>query len=123
MDLLRVAYRKIAEIGYEGIIPFIQNSTLQENFTYDLMFFHIEKIEHISAFIKDNCNTYNDVIELQRKYPDELKFNRQLFNHRNIPEINQALIHCTSLLRPVLLPLFKEHYELVRHLILLLQPE
>lgn len=110
MKQLEEAYKKFAEVGYDGILPFIKKSTSQENYIHNLLSYHKKRIKQICALTRIICKSSDEVFQLLEKFPQELKFNKQLFNYREVPEINLFLLYTTNLLKPVLLSIFKNHF-------------
>jgi hypothetical protein len=112
MDYHNKAYKKFAEKGMKGITPFINKINSKEDIINNLLTLHIDKIDFFTSLIKKQTYTYNEFFDLLAKYPDELKFCKQLFTHRENPEMNLAFLYGISAFKPIILSLFKSHFKI-----------
>ena len=112
MDYLNKAYKEFAEKGTNGITPFIGNNDSIENLKHDLLALHIDKIDFLTSLIKKQTNTYNELFYLLVEFPDELKFCKQLFRHRENPEMNLVFLYGINAAKPIILSLLKSHFKL-----------
>ena len=112
MENLAQAYKKFSKEGNNGITPFISNIHSKEDIIYNLLALHIDKIDFITSIIKRQNSTFNELFDLLSEYPDELKFCKQLFTHRENPEMNLAFLYSIRAVKPIILPLFKSHFKI-----------
>jgi hypothetical protein len=112
MDYLNKAYKEFAEKGKEGITMFNRKNDSVENFKHELLALHIDKIDFISSLTKKGNVTYNELFELLAEYPDEIKFCKQLFIHRENPEMNLAFLYGIRSFKPVIISQLKSHFKL-----------
>jgi len=112
MDYLNKAYKEFAEKGTKGITPFIGKNDSIENLTCELLALHIDKIDFFTSLIKKQTYTYNELFNLLAEYPDEMKFCKQLFIHRENPEMNLVFLYGINTVKPILLSLLKSHFNL-----------
>ncbi|MEA3477638.1 MAG: hypothetical protein U9R60_05630 [Bacteroidota bacterium] len=110
MGSLNQAYKEFSNKGYNGIGSFISKTHSKENIIYDLLALHIDKIDYITSVIKEKVNSYNEFLELLVRFPDDIKFSKQLFKLRENPEMNLALLYGISAIKPIIIPLFKDHF-------------
>lgn len=52
------------------------------------------------------------LIYLPAEYPDELKFCKQLFTHRENPEMNLVFLYGISTVKPIVLSLITSHFKI-----------
>ena len=112
MENLNQVYKKISMEGNSGIAPFISKTHSTEDIIHNLLALHIDKIDFFTLLIKKQNTTYNELFDLLAEYPDELKFCKQLFTHRENPEMNLVFLYSISAVKPIILPLFKSHFKL-----------
>ncbi len=112
MDYLNKAYKEFADKGTEGITPFIGKNNSIENLKHELLALHIDKIDFFTSLIKKQTYNYNELFDLLAEYPDELKFCKQLFIHRENPEMNLVFLYGINAVKPILLSLLKSHFKL-----------
>ena len=112
MDYLIKAYKEFAEKGTEGITIFNRKNESVEILKHKLLALHIYKIDFITSLIKKQTYTYNELFDLLAKYPDELKFCKQLFIHRENPEMNLVFLYSIRAAKPIILSLLKSHFKL-----------
>jgi hypothetical protein len=112
MDYLNKAYKEFAEKGTNGITPIIGKNDSIENLKHELLALHIDKIDFITSLMKKQNGTYNELFDLLAEYPDEIKFCKQLFLHRENPEMNLAFLYGISAVKLIILPLFKSHFKI-----------
>jgi len=112
MDYLIKAYKEFAEKGTNGITQFIGKNDSLENFIHKLLALHIDKLNVITSLIKKQNSTYNNLFDLVSAYPDQIKFNKQLFIHKENPAMNLCFLYGISALKPITIPLFKSYFKL-----------
>ena len=112
VENLTQAYIKFSKEGNSGITPFISNIHSKEDIINNLLTLHIDKIDFITSLIKKQNSTFNTLFDLLSEYPDELKFCKQLFTHRENPEMNLVFLYSIRAVKPIILPLFKSHFKL-----------
>ena len=112
MENLNQAYIKFSKEGNSGITPFISNIHSKEDIINNLLTLHVDKINFITSLIKKQTYTYDEFFDLLAKYPDELKFCKQLFIHRENPEMNLAFLYGINAAKPIILSLLKSHFKL-----------
>ena len=112
MNYLNKAYKEFAENGMEGITIFNRKNDSVENFKHELLSLHVDKINFIILLIKKKNITYNELFEFLAEYPDEIKFCKQLFIHRENPEMNMAFLFVLNSIKPIILSLLKNHFNL-----------
>ena len=97
MENLNQAYKEFSNKGYNGM----------ENIICDLLALHIDKIDYLTSVIKEKVNSYNEFLELLVGFPDDIKFSKQLFTHRENPEMNMVFLYGISAIKPTIIPLLK----------------
>ena len=112
MENLNQAYKKISNEGNSGIALFVSKIHSKEDIINNLLALHIDKIDFITSLIKKQNCTYNELFDLLAEYPDEIKFCKQLFIHRENPEMNLVFLYGTNAVKPILLSLLKSHFKL-----------
>ena len=112
MENLAQAYKKFSEEGNSGITPFISNIHSKEDIINNLLTLHIDKIDFFTSLIKKQNSTYNELFDLLSEYPDELKFCKHLFTHRENPEMNLVFLYSIRAAKPIILSLLKSHFKL-----------
>lgn len=112
MDHLNKAYKEFAEKGINGITQFIGKNDTSENLIYKLLTIHIDKLDVITSLIKKENSTYDNLFDLISAYPDQIKFNKQLFIYRDNPAMNMCFLYGISALKPITIPLFKNYFKL-----------
>ena len=112
MDYLNKAYKEFAEKGMEGITQLIGKNDSLENLIHKLLALHIDKLDVITSLIKKQNSTYNNLFDLLSAYHDQIKFNKQLFTHRENPAMNMCFLYAISALKPITIPLFKSRFKL-----------
>ncbi len=112
MENLAQAYKKFSKEGNSGITSFISNIHSKEDIINNLLTLHIDKIDFITSLIKKQNSTLNKLFDSLSEYPDELKFCKQLFTHRENPEMNLVFLYSIRAAKPIILPLFKRHFKL-----------
>lgn len=112
MDKLNEAYKGFAEKGTEGITSIIAKNNSIEDIIHELLALHIDKIDFFTSLIKKQNSTYNELFDLLAEYPDELKFCKQLFIHRENPEMNLVFLYGINAAKPIILSLLKSHFKL-----------
>ena len=112
MDYLNKAYKEFAEKGIRGITQFIGKNDTAENLIHKLLALHIDKLDVISSLIKKINSTYDNLFDLISAYPDQIKFNKQLFIYRDNPAINMCFLYGIKALKPITIPLFKNYFKL-----------
>ena len=73
---------------------------------------HIDKIDFVTLSIKKKTYTHKKLFDLFAEYPDELKFCKQLFIHRENPEMNLVFLYSINAFKPILLTLLKSHFKI-----------
>jgi len=111
VDHLNIAYKEFAEKGIRGITQFIDKNDTAENLIHKLLALHIDKLDIITSLLKKK-STYDNLFDLISAYPDQIKFNKQLFIYRENPSINMCFLYGISTLKPITIPLFKNHFKL-----------
>ncbi len=114
MDYLEKMYKEFAENGIKGITQFIGKSDSLENLMHKLLALHIDKINFITLSIKKQTYTHKKLFNLFAEYPNELKFCKQLFVHRENPEMNLVFLYSINAFKPILFPLFKSRFKLTK---------
>jgi len=112
MDYINNVYKEFAEKGTKGITRFIHKSDSVENLTHKLLALHVDKVDFIASLIKKQTNTDNELFDLLAEYPDELKFCRQLFIHRENPAMNLVFLYGINSVKPIIISLLKNHSKL-----------
>ena len=112
MDNLNQAYIEFSKEGNSGIASFISNIHSKEDIINNLLTLHLDKIDFITSLIKKQNSTYNELFDLLSEYPDELKFCKQLFIHRENPEMNLAFLYGISAVKPIVLPLITSYFKI-----------
>lgn len=112
MENLNQAYIKFSKEGNSGITPFISKIHSKEDIINNLLTLHIDNIDFVTSLIKKQNSTLNELFDLLYGYPDELKFCKQLFTHRENPEMNLVFLYSIRAVKPIILPLFKSHFKL-----------
>lgn len=112
MDYINESYKAFADKGPDGIIQFIGKNDSAENLKYKLLELYIDKIDFIISLIrKQNCN-YDELFDLLAEYPNEIKFCKQLFIHKENPEMNLVFLYGINAVKPLILPLLKSHFKI-----------
>ncbi len=115
VDSLEKKYIKFAKNGINGVSQLVAKNDYAENLLHKLLALHIDKTNLISALIKmQNC-AFEEFFEILAAYPDEIKFNKQLFAHRDIPAMNLCFLHGIRKIQPVTIPLLKSHFKLTEN--------
>lgn len=112
MGFLDKGYKAFAEKGMEGIVPIISKNRTLEVLEHEILALHIDKIDSITSLIKKQNCTYNELYDLLYEYPDELKFCKQLFIHRENPEMNLVFLYGINAAKPIILSHLKSHFKL-----------
>lgn len=112
MENLNQTYLKFSKEGLNGISPFITSINSEENVILELLNLNIDRINFITELLAEQACDYNDIFELLAGYPDELNFCKQLFIHRNISEMNMVYLYGINMVKPIILPLIINHFEL-----------
>ena len=112
MDYLEKTYKEFAENGINGIALFVDRNDSAENLLHKLLALHIDKINSIASLIKKQNYSFEGLFELLSDYTYEIKFNKQLFIHRESPEMNLCFLYGISTIKPFIIPLFKGHFGL-----------
>lgn len=112
MDYLIKVYIEFAKKGTKGITSFIYKSDSPENLVHKLLALHVDKVDFITTLIKKQANTYNELFDLLAEYPDEIKFCKQLFIHRENPSMNLVFLYGINSVKPIILSLLKNHFKL-----------
>ena len=112
MDYFNKAYKEFAEKGINGITQFIGKNDTSENLIHKLLEIHIDKLDVITSLIKKENSTYDNLFDLISAYPDQIKFNKQLFIYRDNPAMNMCFLYGISALKPITIPLFKNYFKL-----------
>jgi len=112
MDYIDKAYKQFAENGIKGITQFVGENDTVENLKNELLSLHIDKLDVITSLIKKQNSTYNNLFDLLSAYPDQIKFNKQLFTHRENPAMNLCFLYGISAFKTITIPLFKSHFKL-----------
>lgn len=112
MENIYHTYQKFAEEGYSGIGSFISEGHHPENIIYDLLAYHIKRLDHIISSIKKQNSSFYEFFELLANYPDEIKFSRQLLNLREKPEMNLVFLYSIQTFKPIVRPLLISHFGL-----------
>ena len=110
MENLNQVYKQFSEKGTHGITSFISKTHTKKEIIYDLLALHIDKVDFITSSIKEKVNSYDEFYELLVGFPDDIKFSKQLFKHREKPEMNLALLYDICAVKPIITPLFKDHF-------------
>lgn len=113
MKNLNLIYKKFSNEGSNSIAIFTNKSISQEEIIQELLEFHITRIDHISTILREQANSYNDVFELLAKYPDELKFCKQLFENRDDPRINLVYLFGLNSIKPIVYPLVMDQFSIL----------
>ncbi len=112
MDYLNKAYKEFAEKGTKGVTTIISKNDSIEDLIYELLALHIDKIDFFTSLIKKQTYNYNELFNLLYGYPDELKFCKQLFIHRENPEMNLVFLYGINAVKPIIFSLLKSHFKL-----------
>ena len=112
MDHLEKMYKEFAEKGINGITQFIGKNDTSENLIHKLLEIHIDKLDVITSLIIKENSTYDNLFDLISAYPDQIKFNKQLFIYRDNPAMNMCFLYGISALKPITTPLFKNYFKL-----------
>ncbi len=64
------------------------------------------------SLIKKQTYNYYELFDLLAEYPDELKFCKQLFTHRENPEMNLVFLYGISAVKPIILRLITNHFKI-----------
>ena len=116
VDHLNIAYKEFAEKGIKGITQFVDRNDAAENLLHKLLALHVDKLDVITSLIKKQNSTYNNLFDLLSAYPDQIKFNKQLFIHRENPAMNMCFLYGISVLKPITIPLFKNYFKLSKEI-------
>jgi len=112
MDYINESYKAFADKGTEGIIQFIGKNDYAENLKRKLLELYIDKIDFIISLIrKQNCS-YDELFDLLAEYPNEIKFCKQVFIHKENPEMNLTFLCGINAFKPLILPLLKSHFNI-----------
>lgn len=112
MKNLDQAYMKFSEMGVIAIDPFCSNSNSKEILIQDILALHIDKIDQISTLLTKQACTYNELFIFLAQYPNELKFCKQLFIHREDLEVNMVFLYTVNAFKPFVFPLIIDHFNL-----------
>ncbi len=112
MEHLIQAYKEFSKKGNCGIAPFISKIHSKEDIIYNLLALHIDKIDFITSLLEKQTNSYNELFDFLAEYPVELKFSKQLFTHRENPEMNMAFLYGINAAKPIIISLLKSHFNL-----------
>ena len=112
MDYINESYKVFADKGTEGIIQFIGKNDSVEKLKYKLLELYINKINIIFSLIKkQNCN-YDELFVLLAEYPNEIKFCKQLFLHKENPEMNLTFLYGINAVKPLIISLLNTHLKI-----------
>ena len=112
MDYLNKAYKEFAEKGMKGITIINRKNDSLENLIHKLLALHVDKLDAITSLIEKQNSTYIQLFELLSAYPDEIKFNKQLFIHRENPAMNLVFLYGTNSVKPIIRSQLKSHFKL-----------
>ena len=112
MDYLDKVYKEFAGKGPNGITQFVGKNDSLENLIHKILALHVDKLDAITSLIKKQNSTYIQLFELLSAYPDEIKFNKQLFIHRENPAMNLVFLYGINSVKPIILSLLKSHFKL-----------
>lgn len=115
MSSLEKTYKGFAKNGIKGIPPFDGKNDSEENLLHTLLALHIDKINFIASLIKKQNPSFGELFNLLSAYPDEIKFNKQLFIHRENPAMNLCFLYGISAIKTIIIPLFKSHFRLTKN--------
>ena len=110
MDYLEKTYKEFAENGIKGITQFVGKNDSLENIKHQVIELHIDKTQVVNSLIENG--TYNDLFDLLSGHPDQIKFCRQLFIHRENLEMNLAFLHGRRTFKPIIFSLLKNQFKL-----------
>ena len=112
MDYLDKAYKEFVGKGPNGITQFVDKNDSLENLIHKILTLHVDKLDAITSLIEKQNSTFIQLCKLLSAYPDEIKFNKQLFIHRENPTMNMCFLYSISALKPITIPLFKNYFKL-----------
>ncbi|MCK5134611.1 MAG: hypothetical protein KAR19_02390 [Bacteroidales bacterium] len=112
MENLNQVYKKFSKEGNSGIAPFISKTHSTEDIIHNLLALHIDKIDFFTSLIKKQNTTYNELFDFLAEYPDELRFCKQLFTHRENPEMNLVFLYGINAVKPIVLSLITSHFKI-----------
>lgn len=112
MDYQNKTYKEFAEKGTNGITQFVGKNESSERLIHKLLTLHVDRVDFIASLIKKQTNTENKLFDLLAEYPDELKFCKQLFIHRENPAMNLVFLYGINAFKPIILSLLKNHFKL-----------
>jgi hypothetical protein len=112
MDYQNNTYKEFAENGTIGITQLVGENDAAEKLIHKLLALHVDRVDFIASLIKEQTNTDKELFDLLAKYPDELKFCKQLFIHRENPAMNLVFLYNINAVKPIILSLLKNHFKL-----------
>ncbi len=112
MDYLDKAYKEFANNGIKGVTQFVDKNYSLENIINNILTLHIDKLDVITSLIKKQNSTFNNLFDLISAYPVQIKFNKQLFTHRENPAMNMCFLYSINAFKPITIPLFKNRFKL-----------
>jgi len=112
MDYHNKTYKEFAEKDKNGITQFVGKNDAAEKLILKLLTLHVDRVDFIASIIKEQTKTDNQLFDLLAKYPDELKFSKQLFIHRENPAMNLVFLYGINSVKPIILSLLKNHFKL-----------
>lgn len=110
MDHLNKTYKEFAEEGIKGITQFVDSNNSLESLKHQIIEIHIDKTRVINSLIENNTN--NDIFDLLSGHPEQIKFCRQLFIHRENLEMNLAFLHGIRTFKPIIFSMLKNQFNL-----------
>ncbi|MCK4678154.1 MAG: hypothetical protein KAT48_08495 [Bacteroidales bacterium] len=116
-ELLKVAYDNFGMQGPKSLIKtfksfpkYIFNDV--DDLNDQLLDKHSDHIEIFKTYCQLKLNVFTDLFDFLVKFPEVLRFHKQIFLHRNVPEYNLIFRYSFNEVSTFLRPYFLDYYQL-----------